>query len=67
MPTNKSRLKKEIEADLREVNNTLTILDRQYRTNEITLDTYRYCKSLLHTNRDHLLRIMEICVQRNRF
>lgn len=63
----KSDLRKEIDGDLSEVNNKIKILDRQYRLNEIDKNTYIYAHGLLEDNRKQLLRIMEICVVRNRF
>lgn len=55
MPTNKSTLRKEIERQLRDVNSRIT----PFNNTEVY--------EVLNSYRNGLLRIMEICVERNRF
>ena len=67
MATNKNALRKELEASIRKVNEEINTLEYKHFNKAIDDHNYEYAKRLLDDNRDRLLRIMEICVQRNRF
>lgn len=67
MPTNKNELRKELETGIRNVNNELNKYNEMFKNGVIDNNAYSIAHGLLKDRREELLRIMEICVQRNRF
>lgn len=67
MANNKNALRKTLEAELRTVNEDLELIVTKRNKNEFTKEEFLIAQQGLREKRDLLLRIMEICVQRNRF